>query len=340
MTETYEATGHIMTNLSWLGKLTEDVLEPDLPIIDPHHHLWDRLGPYYAEELLADLTSGHNVRASVFIQCRYGYRPDGPEALRPVGETEFVVGIAEDCAARRPDLNACAGIVAHANLLLGDDVVPVLEAHREAAAGRLRGIRHITASGGDAFSGAVPNSPLGIMYDDRFRQGFAHLAEAGLTYDAWLYHPQIPDFTDLARAYPGTLMILDHVGGPLGIGPYRGRGDAVFAEWKAAMTDLAGCDNVRIKLGGLGMDVNGFDMHLQPLPPGSGELARLWRPYIETAIELFGVERCMFESNFPVDKGCCSYPVVWNAFKRLASGASATEKARLFHDTAREVYRL
>ncbi len=340
MTQDYEATTHILTRDDWLAKASEEILEPELPIIDPHHHLWDRLGPYFADELLADLTSGHNIRKTVFIQCRYGYREDGPTDLKPVGETEFVVGIAEECARKRSDIGACDGIVAHANLLLGDAVQPVLDAHKEAAKGRLRGIRHYTASGGDRFSGAVPNSPLRLMYDDAFRKGFGHLAANGLTYDAWLYHPQIPDFTDLARAFPDTTMILDHLGGPLGIGPYRGKGDEVFAEWKGYMQDLAGCPNVIIKLGGLAMDVNGFDLHLEPLPPSSGECARLWRPYIETAIELFGADRCMFESNFPVDKGAVSYPVVWNAFKRIAAGASDAEKASLFHDTAARVYRL
>ena len=337
---TYEKTTHIHTNLDWLGKLTEEILEPDLPIIDPHHHLWDRLGPYYTKELLADLTSGHNVRASVFIQCRYGYRTDGPEEMKPVGETDFVVGIAEEAAALRPDIAACAGIVAHADLRLGAAVQPVLDAHAKAAKGRLRGIRHYSASGGDRFSGAVPNSPLRMLYEDDFRAGFARLAPAGLSYDGWLYHPQIPDFTDLARAFPDTTMILDHLGGPLGIGPYRGRGDEVFAEWKGHVTELAKCPNAYMKLGGLAMDINGFDLHKEPLPPSSGECARLWRPYIETAIELFGPDRCMFESNFPVDKGAVAYPVVWNAFKRIASGASAEEKAKLFHDTAAKVYRI
>ena len=315
MTKTFEQTAHIHTNDAWLGKLTEEILEPNLPIIDPHHHLWDRLGPYFTDELLGDLASGHNIRQSVFIQCRYGYRTEGPKDLLPVGETEFVVGIAEDAAKKRPDIKACAGIVAHANLLLGKDVQPVLDAHKDAAKGRLRGIRHITASGGDAFSGAVPNSPLRVMYDDAFRKGFALLQPNGLTFDGWLYHPQIPDFTDLARAFPETTMVLDHFGGPLGIGPYRGKQDEVFAEWKKSMQDLATC-------------------------PSSGECARLWRPYFETAIELFGVDRCMFESNFPVDKGAVSYPVVWNAFKRIASGCSEDEKAKLFHDTAARVYRL
>lgn len=337
---TYEATTHIMTDEAWLAKLSEEILEPDLPIIDPHHHLWDRLGPYYTDELLGDLTSGHNIRQSVFIQCRYGYRTDGPKEMMPVGETEFAVSIAEEAAEKRPDIGAVAGIVAHADLTLGADVDRVLEAHEAAAKGRLRGIRHITASGGEAFSGAVPNAPLRQMYDETFRAGFARLQPAGLTFDGWLYHPQIPDFADLARAFPETTMILDHVGGPLGIGPYRGHRDEVFADWKASMTDLATCPNAHVKLGGLAMDVNGFDLNREPLPPSSGELARLWRPYIETTIELFGPERCMFESNFPVDKGSCAYPVVWNAFKRLASGASETEKAALFHDTAQRVYRL
>ncbi|WP_136636006.1 amidohydrolase family protein [Pseudooceanicola onchidii] len=337
---TYEKTTHIHTDEAWLAKLSEEILDPDLPIIDPHHHLWDRLGPYYADELLADLTSGHNIRKSIFVQCRYGYRADGPEEMRPVGETEFAVGVAEDAAEKNPDIVACAGIVAHANLMLGDGVQPVLDAHRQAAKGRLRGIRHYTASGGDAFSGAVPNSPLRMMYDDAFRAGFAKLAENGLSYDGWLYHPQIPDFTDLARAFPETTMILDHFGGPLGIGPYRGKGDEVFAEWKRHMTDLATCPNAHVKMGGLAMDVNGFDLHLEPLPPSSGECARLWRPYVETTIELFGADRCMFESNFPVDKGAVSYPVVWNTFKRITAGASDDEKAKLFHDTAAKVYRL
>ena len=340
MAQTYEQTTHINTREDWLAKLTEEILEPDLPIIDPHHHLWDRLGPYFTDELLGDLTAGHNIRQSVFIQCRHGYRTEGPDNLKPVGETEFVVRIAEEAAAKRPDIGACNGIVAHANLLLGDDVQPVLDAHKDAAKGRLRGIRHITASGGDRFSGAVPNSPLRVMYDGEFRKGFARLAQNGLTFDGWLYHPQIPDFTDLARAFPETTMVLDHFGGPLGIGPYRGHRDEVFTEWKRNMTELATCPNAYVKLGGLGMDVNGFDLHLEPLPPSSGECARLWRPYFETTIALFGPERCMFESNFPVDKGAMSYPVVWNTFKRIAAGASADEKAKLFHDTAKKVYRL
>lgn len=340
MTSTYEETTHIHTDEAWLGKLHEDILEPDLPIIDPHHHLWDRLGPYFTDELLADLTSGHNIRQSVFIQCRYGYRDTGPEEMKPVGETEFVVGIAEEAASKRPDIGACDGIVAHADLMLGDGVQAVLDAQETAAKGRLRGIRHITATGNGRFSGAVPNSPPRLMYDDTFRKGFARLQANGLSFDAWLYHPQIPDFTDLARAFPDTRMVLDHFGGPIGIGPYRGRSDDVFAEWKSYMTDLATCPNAYVKLGGLAMDVNGFDFHKEPLPPSSGECARLWRPFVENTIDLFGPDRCMFESNFPVDKGAVAYPVVWNAFKRIAAGASASEKASLFHDTAKRIYRL
>ncbi|GAA6188374.1 amidohydrolase family protein [Litorivita sp. NS0012-18] len=334
-----EMMKHVMNRPEWLGKLREDILEPDLPIIDPHHHLWDRLGPYFCDELLADLTSGHNVKASVFIQCRWAHKTDGPEHLRPVGETEFVVGVAEEAAAKNPAINACGGIVAFADLTKPDLLDETIEAHKAAAKGRLRGIRHITAVD-PGFDDALPDIKPRLMMQEDFRAGFAKLAGHGLSFDAWLYHPQIAEFTDLARAHPETVMVLDHFGGPLGVGPYRGRGDDVFADWKASMSELAKCPNARVKLGGLAMDVNGFDLHLHPLPPSSGEMARLWRPYMETAIELFGADRCMFESNFPVDRGACDYPVLWNAFKRIAAGASANEKAALFHDTAAKVYRL
>lgn len=333
-----EMMKHVMNRPEWLCKLREDILEPDLPIIDPHHHLWDRLGPYFCDELLADLTSGHNIKASVFIQCRWSHKSGGPAHLRPVGETEAVARVAAQAATKAPFVNACAGIVGFADLTKPDVLDETLAAHK-AASSRFKGVRHITAV--DAgFDDALPDIHPGVMMQDDFRAGFAKLAAHRLSYDAWLYHPQIPEFTDLARAYPDTVMVLDHFGGPLGVGPYRGKSDDVFADWKASMTELATCPNAYIKLGGLAMDVIGFDLHDQPLPPSSGEMARLWRPFVDTTIELFGAERCMFESNFPVDRGSCNYPVLWNAFKRLAAGASADEKTALFHDTAAKVYRL
>lgn len=323
----------------WLARVEEEIIEPERPIIDPHHHLWDRLGGYLTDELMADLASGHNVTATVFIQCRYAYHEDGPLALRPVGETDAVMDVVRQARARNGDTDVCAGIVSYAELTQGAAVDEVLEAHRHAAGGRFRGIRHITAHE-PSFETYLPPVAPDTMASAAFREGFARLAPAGLSFDGWLYHPQIPQFTDLARAFPETTMILDHLGGPLGIGDYRGKGDEVFARWKASMADLATCPNVNVKLGGLVMDITGRTYAAGDMPPDSEALARDFRPWIETAIELFGPERCMFESNFPVDKVSVSYPVLWNTFKRIAADASEDDKRLLFHDTAMRVYRL
>lgn len=330
---------HPDIDLAWLDRLREDILDPTLPIIDPHHHLWARSGGYFAKELLADTGSGHNVVGTVFVQCHYGYRTNGLEHLKPVGETEFVLEVARDADQLNLGTHACAGIVGYADLQLGEAVDEVLQAHIQAGCGRFRGIRRLTARN-DAFQTHLPALPPYLLADPVFRAGFSRLARHGLSFDAWLYHPQIAELTDLARAFPDTAIVLDHVGGPLGVGPYRRQGEAVFSAWRGDMRALAECPNVCVKLGGLGMTVNGFDFHKQPVPPSSEALARHWRPYIENCIELFGVDRCMFESNFPVDKGMCSYAVLWNAFKRIAGSASATQKAALFHDTAARFYRL
>jgi len=326
----------------WLARVREEIIEPGLPIIDPHHHLWhDRpSGRYLLEELVADLTSGHNVVATVFLQCGWMQRKDGPVEFRPVGETEVVNAVAVLSASGaygKP--RACAGIVAFADLR-GARLDAVLDAHVAAGGGHFRGIRH-TAAWDDAIvptTSVVP--PPGLLLDPAFVRGVRRLGQRGLTYDCWLYHPQLKDLLTVARAAPETAMVIDHVGGPLGCGPYRGRGDEVFAEWRADMKNLAACPNVHVKLGGLAMRVNGFDYHENTLPPTSARIAEDWTPWIATCIELFGAERCMFESNFPVDKGMCSYPVLWNAFKRIAAGATTAEKAALFHDTAARFYRL
>lgn len=323
----------------WLAQVTEEIIEPDLPIVDPHHHLWDRLGGYLLDELLADTATGHNIVATVFVQCRHGYRVEGPEHLKPVGESEMAIAVAEDCDRRGGPTRAVAGIVSFADMTLGAAVDEVLQAQIAAAKGRFRGIRHITATDA-SFDTSLPPVAAGLMMTPAFREGVARLAPAGLSFDGWLYHPQIPEFTALARACPDTQMILDHVGGPLGIGAYRGRQDEVFAGWKAAMTELSGCPNVAVKLGGLVMDTIGCPWPEDAVPPTSKVMAEAFRPWVDTTIELFGPDRCMFESNFPVDKVACSYPVLWNAFKRLTEGASAAEKASLFHDTAQRVYRL
>jgi predicted TIM-barrel fold metal-dependent hydrolase len=331
---------HVHLNPAWLAQQREEILEPGLPIIDPHHHLWDREGGYFLDELLADTGSGHNVVATVFLQCGYAYRTSGAEELKPVGETEFVAGIAKEAERRNLKTRACAGIVGAADLALGDKVDAVLQAHVAAGGGRFKGIRHITARHEEFNASILPRPPARQMADAQFRKGFARLGKMNLTFDAWLYHTQIPELTDLARAFPQVPIVLNHVGGPLGVGPYRGKRELAFREWQAAMKDLATCPNVHMKLGGLGMAIIGFDFHKEAKPPSSDKLAAAWRPLMETSIELFGAKRCMFESNFPVDKGMFSYPVMWNAFKRIASGASAAEKAALFHDTAARLYRL
>jgi predicted TIM-barrel fold metal-dependent hydrolase len=333
---------HPRVRPDWLGGLREDVLEPDLPIIDPHHHLWHaRPDPYLLDDLLADVRSGHNVLATVFIQCGSAYRKDGPEEMRPVGETEFVAAIAAQTeTGTYGAFRACAGIIGHADCRLGERIDAVLRAHIQAGGGRFKGIRHSGTWDGGIAPTAPPGAPPGLYRDAIFRQGFAQLAKHGVSFEAWLYHPQLGDLVDLLHAHPEQHVVLNHFGGPLGVGPYQGRRAEVFATWKTHMQNLAKCPNLCIKLGGLAMNVNGFGYHHQVLPPSSGEMAEAWRPYVETAIEAFGVDRCMFESNFPVDKGMCSYPVLWNAFKRIAAACSADEKAALFHRTAARFYRL
>jgi len=327
----------------WLARRNEPILEPDLPIVDPHHHLWDRPGwRYLLDELMADTNSGHNVLATVFVQARAMLRASGPAELRHVGETEFVNGAAAMSASGiYGKTRHCAGIVGHADLTLGSRVEPVLEAHLRAGGDRFRGIRHSSAWDRDErVRNPAYNPPPGLLGDAAFREGFAVLSRLGLSYDAWLYHPQIDELTALARAFPETKIVLDHVGGPIGIRGYAGKRDEVFASWKASIEALAGCGNVHVKLGGLGMRIGGFSFHEEPEPPSSDTLAQAWRPYLETSIEAFGPSRAMFESNYPVDKGSYSYPVFWNACKLIAKGASASEKTDLFAGTAARFYRL
>lgn len=321
----------------------EEILEPDLPICDPHHHLWDfPNGRYLLPELLTDLQSGHNVQSTVFVECTSFYRASGPEELRVIGETEFVNGAAAMAASGRyGSVLACEGIVSRADLTLGEAVGAVLDAHIRAGNGRFRGIRH--AAGWDA-SPDVRNShtkpPQGLYAETAFRQGLKQLAKRNLTFEAWQYHPQLPDVIALARAVPEAKIVLNHVGGPLGIGPYAGRRDEIFESWSRDIKELAGCPNVFVKLGGLGMTICGFEFGKREMFPGSEELADAWRPYLETCITAFGPERGMLESNFPVDGASCSYAALWNAFKRVTRGASAHEKALLYRDTARSFYRL
>src|SRR6266446_4963220 len=272
----------------WLALRKEEIIDPARPIVDPHHHLWDRGGQrYLIEEMAEDIASGHNVIATVYVDCRSMYRAHGPEAFRPVGEVEFANGVAAMSASGGYGPAAiCAGVVSHVNLLLGEAARPVLEAEMAAGQGRFRGIRHSSAWDAD------------------------------------------------------TKIVLDHCGGPIGISSYANRRDEIFSGWKASIQEIARCPNVVVKLGGLAMRLLGYDFHERPLPPSSEEAAAAWRPYIETCIEAFGPERSTFESNFPPDKGQCSYQVIFNAFKRIAAPYSKAEKTALFSKTATEFYQL
>ena len=340
-------TGHLTPRNDWLARHREEILEPALPIVDPHHHLVERpeTGRYLLPELLSDTDSGHTITATVYLEWLSMYRTAGPAKMQPVGEVEFANGVAAMAASGAyGKTRVCDGIVGYADLALGSGVEEVLEAQIMAGGGpggRFKGIRYISATHPDQPSwGAAVLRPDGMLADPGVREGFAKLAALDLTFDAWCYHTQIAELTALARAFPQLPIVLDHVGGPIGLGRYTGRRDKVFAAWSASIKELANCPNVYIKLGGLGMRMFGFDVHEKADPPSSTTLATLWRPYIETCIAAFGAERAMFESNFPVDKGSGSYQVFWNAFKRIAGGCSSSEKAALFSGTATRFYRL
>jgi L-fuconolactonase len=327
----------------WLAQRVEEILLPDLPVVDAHHHLWDREAErYLLDDLLRDTGSGHDIRATVFVQCGAMYRPDGPEELRPLGETEFVNGIGAAAASDRyGPTRACAGIVGFADLTLGDRVAPVLDAQMAAAGARFRGVRNRTAwHPSPEVRSNLLGPPPGPLEDPSFIHGARQLAARGLVLDVWAYQTQLPLVAAIARAVPGLIVVVDHCGGPLGVGPYATRGAEGFAAWRAEVLGLAALPNTVMKLGGLAMEVAGHDFHLRDQPPASAELEAAWRPVIHTLIEAFGPSRCMFESNFPVDKGMCSYAVLWNAFKRLAAGAGEDERAALFAGTATRVYRL
>ena len=327
---------------AWLATgPAEQILEPELPIIDTHHHLWQRPDHrYLLHELLADLDSGHRVVATVFLQCHAMYRASGPEEMRPVGETEFVAGIAamSDSGGYGPR-RVAAGIVGYADLTLGERVEAVLEAHIRAGGGRFRGVRHSGNWDADPIIGNGAPGPDVYRRAD-FRAGLARLSALGLSLDAWVFFTQLGDVIDLARACPGTNIVVGHVGGVLGYGRHAGKRDEIFTSWKASVTELATCPNVTMKLGGMMMRAALYDYGAAEQPISSEGLAALWRPYMETCIELFGPTRCMFESNFPVEKMGIGWVPLWNAFKRIAAGASADEKRALFHDTAQRIYRL
>jgi predicted TIM-barrel fold metal-dependent hydrolase len=345
MTDAPERIAHrqLIVRPDWLALRQEEILEPALPIVDAHHHLWIRDGiPYLLPELLEDLGSGHNIVATVFMECKAMYRKDAAPEMQPIGEVEFVNGVAAMSASGGfGPTRICAGIVGYADLNLGAAVRDVLQAEIAVGGGRFRGVRNISAWHAlPEARGSSVTPPPDILTRPSFAEGLRCLTSLGLSFDAWMYHTQLPELVAVARAVPEATIILNHVGGAIGIGPFAGQREQVFAEWRNSIRELAQCPNVVVKLGGLGMRLFGFDVHRGELPPSSQQLADAWRPYVETCIEAFGPSRAMFESNFPVDKGSCSYQALWNAFKRIAAGASAGDKQALFNGTATRVYRL
>ena len=330
---------------AWLAQVAEPALDPEQPIIDPHHHLWRGdparlVEPYLLAQLWADTGSGHRIEKTVFVECRASWRREGPEHLRPVGETEFVQGVAR--ASREGGGGAViAGIVAHADLRLPEATLrEVLSAHEHAAQGLFRGIRHSGACDPHPQALSIPGrAPPGLYADPDFRRGVALLGRLGLSYDTWHFHHQNAAFAELARAVPDTTLVLDHFGTPLGVGPYAGQQDAIFGAWQRDIEALAHCPNVVAKIGGLAMPDNGFGWHETGAPSSDEFVAAQARYYLHT-IECFGPERCMFESNFPVDRFSLSYGVLWNGLKKIAAPFSASERDAMFFGTAARIYRL
>ncbi|MBA3070406.1 MAG: amidohydrolase family protein [Hyphomonas sp.] len=330
----------MFNNTDWLSQVREAVVDPAREIVDPHHHLWPKPHlSYDLEELWADTQDGHKVVQTVFMECGAAYRTDGPEHLKPVGETEFVTAAAER-AAKAPEKAQIAGIIAHADLRRAD-LDTTLDAHAAAAKGRFRGIRHAGSFDADSSALLIPGrGPAGLYADPDFRRGVARLGERGLTYDTWMYHHQLPDYAALAAAVPGTTMILDHFGTPLGVGQYAGKRAEIFAKWKDDIAAVAANRNVHAKIGGLAMPDNGFGWNGRDKPPTSDEFVEAQAPWYHHTIKVFGPERCMFESNFPVDRLSLSYRTLWNGLKKIAKAYPEAAQAAMFSGTARKVYKL
>ena len=326
-----------MESNDWLSLTQEEAIEPEIPICDSHHHLWyhDETD-YHVDHFLHDAAGGHRILQTVFVESRMMLRKDGPEEMKPVGETEYVQRVVANC--KNGSVDVAAGIVGFADLTLGAAVDRVLEAHLAAGKGRFRGIRSIGTW--DASSAVRSRAPRGLYRDAGFQEGFSRLAKHGLSFDACIYHPQLPDLLDLAGRFPDTTIILEHMGMPVFIGPYSQQRDKVLQDWQQSIAALAALPNLFIKLGGIGMPILGQGWHQQAAPPTSAVIAEAMKPYFSWCLEHFGVKRCMFESNFPPDKRSCSYTVLWNAFKRLTQGMAPDEWVSLFAGTAVQVYRL
>lgn len=330
-----------LDRFEWLAKRTEPAIDPEQMIIDPHHHLWDRAGStYLATELLADTGGSHRVTHTVFVECRSKWDRDAEPHMAPIGETRFVAGEAAEMAERA---GAYIGaIVSHADLMLGEAVGEVLEAHAAAGAGLFRGIRHSTAWDSDpAPHNAHTGSTQHMMGSPEFVQGARTLASMGFSLDTWLYHPQVDELVELAAAVPELTIIIDHLGGPLGVGGYSEQRDEVRSAWQQSMTAAAACSNIVLKVGGIGMDnVYGTGWSMLDAPPSSEEVAAYWSDDVRWCIDTFGPDRCMFESNFPVDRQTLPYSVLWNAMQIMAADYGAPEKADLFAGTAGRTYKI
>lgn len=326
-------------NQEWLDQVREPIIDPDRPIVDPHHHLWRSPDwTYVLEHLWADTGSGHNITKTVFLECRASYHTNGPEHLKPVGETVFVEEMASE--SRDAPGSEIAGIVAHADLT-NPHLDEVLDAHEAAGKGLFKGIRHSIARDPHPEHLAIPGRGAeGLSTNSAFRQGLARLGERNLLYETWLYHHQILDFKDLANAAPDTTIVLDHCGTPIGVGPYADQREEIFTQWKEDIARVAECSNVVAKLGGLAMPDNGFGWDKRDLPASSDEFVEAQAPYYHHMIKCFGHERCMFESNFPVDRTSISYHVLWNGLKKIAASYGEEEQTAMFSETATRVYNL
>lgn len=317
---------------------SERILEPDLPICDTHFHVAPKY-KYSLEDFLRDANDGHRIVTSVYAETLGNhYRQTGPDHLRTVGEIEFVSGLREKTWS--DPIRVAEGIVGYVDLTKGADTIEALDASIAAGKGGLKGIR-INASWDD--TGSLPISRMETGPDlysrSDFREGLAEAIKRGLSLDAWQYFFQLPKLIELVRAFPDGRYVLDHCAGLLCTGVYSNRAE-IFQTWRSQLHELARFPNVLIKISGLANWISGFDFHSRPVEGSSQEMADLWRPYFETCVELFGPERCMLASNFPVESPATSYRTLWNAFKILTVAASPDEKARLYHDTAREFYRL
>ncbi len=324
--------------------LREKVLEPDLPIVDAHHHLWPPgyWIPYDLSAMDADLARGHNISATVFVECMTSFSSDPDPALRPVGETQFVVRATPVGSVGPASTRVAAGIVGWADLMRPAEAARTLDGHIEAGQGRFRGVRfnvvwhdiHSTIS--HAGRATVPH----MLLDDQYRAGLREVARRDLTYDVWLYHPQLLELAETLDALPDLTFIVNHFGGPVPNESTPASRAMIFDDWRRNLREVARRPNVVLKLGGVGMPIYGFGSQEDARQPNSTTLAELWRPYVETAIDAFGPDRCMFESNFPIDKQSFSYDSLWNTFKLLTLGYSTEERSMLFSGTATGVYRL